>query len=114
MRDHLLTWQWSLYPDGHTDRRNLLIHIVTVPLFEAGFLTLLFAVFNPWLALGGGAAMIAALVLQGRGHRLEPVRPVPFDGPLDFVTRFFAEQCLTFPRFVLSGAFAKAWRRAPR
>ena len=36
MRDHLVRWQWQLYPPGHRDRRNLAIHIATVPLFQAG------------------------------------------------------------------------------
>jgi len=61
----LLAWQWSLYRDGHRERRNLAIHAAPVPLFLAG---------------------TCALVLS------------PFVG--------------TFPRFVLSGGFAQAWRRA--
>ena len=32
----LLAWQWAIYPAGHTTRVNLLIHILTVPLFELG------------------------------------------------------------------------------
>jgi len=27
----LLAWQWSQYVPGHRDRRNLLVHILTVP-----------------------------------------------------------------------------------
>jgi len=46
-------------------------------------------------------------VLEGRGHARESERPTPFDGPLDFASRFFVEQWITFPRFVLSGG----WRR---
>src|SRR5881628_3260664 len=34
MRDGgLLRWQWSLYAAGHHDRRNLLVHAATNPLF---------------------------------------------------------------------------------
>jgi hypothetical protein len=40
------------------------------------------------------------------------VRPVPFAGPVDVVSRIFAEQLITFPRFVLSGQFARAWRES--
>jgi hypothetical protein len=39
------------------------------------------------------------------------VKPVPFRGPLDVLVRIFAEQFVTFPRFVLTGGLARAWRR---
>lgn len=112
MRPNLLTWQWRLYPDGHRDRRNLLIHAATVPLFDAG--TLL-ALASPWLgplALGGLALLPVAMALQGRGHRGESVSPVPFAGAVDVLARIFAEQLITFPRFVLGGGFARAWRES--
>ncbi len=97
----LLRWQWSLYRDGHRDRRNLAIHAATVPLFLAG----------AGVAVAGGAAMLLTVAAQGRGHAGEAARPVRFRGPGDFVARFFVEQWVTFPRFVLSGGFAEAWRR---
>jgi hypothetical protein len=50
------------------------------------------------------------MAVQGRGHRLEKNAPVPFRGPLDVLARIFVEQWVTFPRFVLSGGFARAWR----
>lgn len=50
--------------------------------------------------------------MQGRGHRLESTAPVPFAGPFDVISRIFVEQLVTFPRFVLSGEFVRAWRRA--
>ena len=56
------------------------------------------------LALAG---MVASLVLEGRGHRREPETPTPFAGPIDFVSRFFVEQWITFPRFVLSGGWTR-------
>lgn len=109
----LLRWQWSIYPEGHRDRRNLALHAATVPLFIGG--TCAFAL-SPFMgagaAIGGFAAMLAGLIAQGRGHRLEASGPAPFRGPGDFVGRFFAEQFVTFPRFVLSGGFAAAWRNA--
>jgi hypothetical protein len=107
VRPHLLEWQWSDYSAKHRNRANLLIHIVAVPLFQIGTLILVAAA----LTISGAAAavalvcMVAALVLQGRGHRLEPETPTPFDGPADFVSRFVTEQWVTFPRFVLSGAW---------
>jgi hypothetical protein len=107
MRRHLLEWQWSDYSAKHGNRVNLLLHIVAVPLFQIGTVILAYAVIR----LSGAAAvlaavcMVAALVAQGRGHKLETETPAPFDGAADFVSRFVAEQWVTFPRFVLSGAW---------
>ena len=111
----LLAWQWSLYRDGHRDRRNLAIHAATVPLFLGGTCALAVSPFvGAGLAVAGVAAMLVALAAQGRGHAAEAARPVAFRGPGDFVARFFVEQWVTFPRFVMSGGFAQAWQRAPR
>ncbi|HET7875724.1 MAG TPA: Mpo1-like protein [Methylomirabilota bacterium] len=107
VRPRLLEWQWSDYAAKHRNRANLLLHIVSVPLFQIGTIILVTAV----LMRTGGAAvlalacMAAALVAQGRGHRLEREAPTPFDGAADFVSRFVAEQWVTFPRFVLSGGW---------
>jgi hypothetical protein len=109
----LLRWQWSLYPDGHHDRRNLMIHAVTNPLFLAGTCALVASpLTGVAFAVTGPLAMIAAMAAQGRGHKLEQKPPVPFRGPGDLIARFFAEQWVTFPRFVLTGGFAAAWRAA--
>ncbi len=112
MRDEgLLRWQWSLYPGNHQDRRNLAVHLATVPLFWAGTVGLLASpVLGPIAAGVGAAAMAVAVGAQGRTHKHEQTAPVPFDGPLDVVQRLFVEQWVTFPRFVLSGAFARAWK----
>jgi hypothetical protein len=110
MRANLLAWQWKIYPGTHRDRRNLLVHAGTMPLFAAG---LLLALATPWLgplALAGLALLPLAMVAQGRGHRLESAPPAPFTGPSDVISRIFVEQLITFPRFVLSGQFARAWR----
>ena len=113
MRAHLLSWQWEQYPDGHRSRYNLAIHAATVPLFEAG---VLLVVVSPWIGawplVAGLALLPAAMALQGRGHRRESTPPAPFDGPADVLSRIFAEQLFTFPRFVLSGGFARAWRHS--
>ena len=50
-----------------------------------------------------------AVAAQGRGHGREAVRPVPFRGAADVAVRIVVEQWVTFPRFVLSGGFARAW-----
>ncbi len=109
----LLKWQWSLYPGAHRDRRNLALHALTAPLFILGTCELLYSPLSGWRdAARGAALMIFVLYLQGRGHKLEATTPAPFLGPLDVVRRFFAEQWITFPRYVLSGGFAAAWREA--
>jgi len=123
MRNNLLSWQWHGYADNHVVRANLALHLVTVPLFDAGLIAtvswLVAAIAAAasghaqptlgWL-VAGIASMLVALAAQGRGHRGEPVAPVPFTGPGDFVSRFFVEQLVTFPRFVLSGGWLAAWR----
>jgi hypothetical protein len=110
----LLHRQWEGYARVHQARANLLIHIFAVPLFLAGSAGLVAAIAVRSLLLLGVAigCIVAAVALQGRGHRLEPVPPEPFSGPLDFVLRLFFEQWITFPRFVLSGGWSAALRKA--
>ena len=64
------------------------------------------------IACGVGMT-IAAVVLEGIGHRLERERPAPFDGFADFAKRFFVEQWVTFPRFVVSGTYFRNLTRRP-
>jgi len=116
IRPNVLAWQWSDYVAKHRDRGNLLIHIVAVPLFQLATLVLIGALVGRRAAIGVIAviAMVVALVLQGRGHRREAEAPTPFDGAADFLSRFVVEQWITFPRFVLSGAWSANLRRARR
>ncbi|WP_280154130.1 Mpo1-like protein [Piscinibacter sp. XHJ-5] len=110
----LLRWQWDGYTRYHGSRFNLLLHIVVVPLFLVGNVVLLAALAQrAWpAALGGAVAMVVSVALQGRGHRAETLPPEPFTGPLNAISRIFLEQWVTFPRFVLSGHWMKAWRHA--
>ena len=109
IRHGLLDWQWSDYSAKHRSRTNLLLHMVSVPLFQVGSVALVgTAIAHSGVGMGLGVlGMVGALIIQGRGHRGEREAPVPFDGAADFVSRFLVEQWVTFPRFVLSGA----WRR---
>jgi hypothetical protein len=116
----LLARQWSQYSNVHANRRNLLVHAVSVPLFMMGTLALPFAGLGRpaetpsqrlMLVAVGFLAMVLALMAQGRMHRHEACRPTPFRGPFDAIVRLFAEQWITFPRFVLSGKFGRALRR---
>jgi len=105
----LLAWQWRGYPAAHRDRINLLVHLVAVPAFIAGILA---TVQLAWQRLWVGAAFafifaVGAFAVQGISHRRERVAPEPFAGPGDFAARVFAEQFITFPRFVLSGGWLR-------
>jgi acyl dehydratase len=75
----------------------------------AGTVAVLAAPFvSGWLALAGVAGMFVAMAAQGRGHGFEHTKPAPFRSRLDVVLRIFAEQWITFPRFVLSGGLSRA------
>lgn len=108
----LLRWQWDGYSRYHRSRINLVLHIFFVPAFLLGNIAVVVALVDgSWLlGLFGLAATVASIALQGRGHRLEIAPPEPFTSPLNAVSRIFLEQWITFPRFVLSGGWAKAMR----
>jgi hypothetical protein len=112
----LFETQYATYADVHSDRRNLLVHVAMVPVFVAGLAALAsgLALLSWPIAVFGLVAMVASMAAQGRGHGLEARPPVPFAGPSDVVARIFAEQLVTFPRFVLSGGFARAWRASAK
>lgn len=112
IRPSLLAWQWSDYPAKHRDRVNLVLHLVAVPLFIVGTLLLVGAVLRRaglGIALSLGCLLVA-VVVEGRGHAREREAPTPFAGPLDFASRFVVEQWITFPRFVLTGAWSRNFR----
>jgi hypothetical protein len=106
--------QLNDYPRVHAARTNLLIHIVAVPVFDLAILAAVASLATrSWLGAAGGTAVaVAAFAAQGRGHAIEAEAPAPFAGPGDVVTRIFAEQFITFPRFVLSGGWARALQAA--
>jgi hypothetical protein len=99
------------YPELHRDRFNLAIHVFLVPMFQAGIVTAIAgAALRDWrYAAAGLASSLVSIVLQGRGHAREEKKPT-FGGPLNVVARIFAEQFVTFPRFVLGGGWLRAWR----
>lgn len=113
MRRNLATWQWQLYADNHTTRANLLRHIVSWPFFPGGLATAAVGVGTGhwWLIPPGLLALPIVMAVQGAGHKLEVVPPVPFDGPSDALSRILVEQLFTFPRFLLTGGLVRAWRK---
>jgi hypothetical protein len=96
---------WASYLRVHSDRRNLVIHVFAVPLFVVAFLSLIYYLvrgnyLNAVIATFGA---FVAMLLQGRGHALEAQAPEPFSGPGNFLRRWFREQFLVFPMFLMSG-----------
>lgn len=108
----LLAWQWNDYGRTHRSRTNLCIHIVAVPAFLAANVGLVAALATArWpMAAACLVTLLVAFMLQAVGHRRESEVPAPFTGPANFAIRMLAEQWLTFPRFVLSGEWARALR----
>lgn len=110
----LTRWQWQDYGDYHQTRRNLRIHLVAVPAFQAGNLLVLIgaARWAPAMAVAGVVLSMVAFGVQGFGHKKELLVPKRFTGPLNFLGRMFMEQWVTFPRFVASGGWLRNWREA--
>jgi hypothetical protein len=102
--------QWKGYSRYHQSRSNLILHIIFVPLFLAGNAALVVALIECRWLLGLEAVALTglSLAIQGLGHSKEQVPAEPFTSPLNAISRIVLEQWVTFPRFVLSGA----WRRA--
>ena len=110
----LLQWQWQGYLKNHQSKLNLLLHIVAVPLFLVANIGMVWALFAAsWASMVGFAsAMLMSLFLQGRGHRMEQQAPAPFTGLGNALARILLEQWITFPRFVVTGQWWRALRRA--
>ena len=105
--EKVLQWQWSGYSAAHQNRINLLLHLIAVPLFMSATLLAIYALVGFSFSALAGAALgfLVSLIIQGRGHKLEATQPEPFKGGSDFIVRLFAEQWITFPRFVLTGGW---------
>lgn len=112
----LASWQARDYAQYHQGRRNLVVHIVAVPLFLLGNALVLGALLVQEWGLVAGALALSALAFaaQGFGHRSEPIPPAPFSGPRNAIARILVEQWVTFPRFVLSGGWAENYHRSAR
>lgn len=116
IRPDLLEWQWQSYPREHRDRLNLMAHLVTVPTFIAGTLGFVrLAGLGLWSGAGLAAVVsLVALVIQRFLDRREATPAPAYAGVLDAVSRAFAEQFVTFPRFVLTGGWFRAMIQTPR
>ncbi len=107
----LIAWQWATYERNHRDRLSLMLHFLLVPAFIAGVLAAVrlatMGLFVQAAVMLGVAAV--AFLVQGIAHKREADAPMPFDGPIDFIARMFVEQFITFPRFVFTGGWARAF-----
>jgi len=101
---------WSDYERVHADRRNLLIHLPAVLLFDVAFLVALISIARCESILAAVSVLVAigSTVLQGFGHAKEANQPKPFSSPLNFLQRWLVEQYFTFPVFVITGRW---WRQ---
>jgi hypothetical protein len=111
----MLRRQWEGYPLYHASKFNLLLHLVAVPAFLVANVALVICLAQG--KLGGATISLVTMVLsaaaQGRGHSKEANPAIPFSGPMDAVARLLLEQWVSFPRFVLSGLWFRAYRIAP-
>lgn len=107
--DRLLQRQWSGYSAAHQNKTNLLLHIIAVPLFMIATVSGLYALvrLSFFAVVLSVLCFTVSLIMQGRGHTLEPIQPEPFKSGVDFACRILAEQWMTFPRFVLTGGWFK-------
>jgi hypothetical protein len=112
MRPALLRWQYEGYPQYHKDPANLWLHLFAVPGFQLSTAGVVFCAWQgSWLGIAVSLlGMALSFGAQGIGHGRETAPSIPFDGPVDALTRIFVEQFVTFPRFALSGG----WRLALR
>ncbi|NBA97321.1 Mpo1-like protein [Pseudomonas sp. R5(2019)] len=113
---NLPSWQWRGYHHNHRNPTNLVLHLIAVPLFILAALLILSGIFGLDFAsfAVGIIGLFAALGLQRQGHRLEAEQPEPFSDRHDALKRLLVEQFITFPRFVLSGGWWRAWRERHR
>ena len=101
----------SDYAKFHTDRLNLAIHLVFVPLCSVAFVLSIISLVKVQLVASGLflVAAFLAFAVQAVGHKREAVPPERFTSPGNFAQRIFLEQYFKFWRFLFRGEFARAW-----
>ena len=105
---------WNDYERVHADRRNLLNHLLAVPLFVIALPVALISVARgEWiLAAVSVLAAIGSTVLQGFGHAKEANQPKPFNSLLNFLQRWLSEQYFQFPVFLITGRWWRQYKTA--
>ena len=99
-----LARQWQEYPSTHQSRLNLVIHVVSVPIFMlASYLVVCSVCLLSLQKLAVGISLIISVIaLQGYGHSLELNKARAFGGVGDFLSRILLEQWVTFPRYLFA------------
>lgn len=106
---NLPAWQYAGYSENHANRLNLILHIITAPIFMTCMLgTVYFLLRMAWVNAAVSFGIVLLVVIQGIGHGREDKKPEPFLSPLDFLARFITENFFTFWRFVVSGKWFTA------
>lgn len=105
----VLQRQWVGYSIAHQNRTNLYVHLIAVPLFMVGTVAALYGLVmrSPLVLIVATLGCMVSLFLQGRSHKRELIQPEPFTSASNFIYRIFAEQWMTFPRFVVTGGWFK-------
>jgi len=103
---------WDSYRKHHRHPTNLLLHLLAVPLFILSSLVLLIGLLQlSFVAqITGVIGLVAAVALQRHGHLYEVHQDDPEDDSQDGLKHLLLEQFITFPRFVISGEWWRAWR----
>ena len=103
----VLRTQWHDYQHTHAARANLVVHLLTVPVFMAGTAALLCgaATLSSGYCVMGLLAMVLAMAAQGWGHKKETHPPAPFTSRTNAFVRIFLEQWVTFPRYAAQMAW---------
>lgn len=109
----LLRTQWDGYQCTHATQANLVVHLITVPVFMTGTAALVrgAATLSIGYGLMGLFAMAVAVVAQGWGHKQEVQAPAPFTSRSNAFARIFLEQWVTFPKYALHAAWRTLSRR---
>jgi hypothetical protein len=109
----LIQWQWKDYHTFHQSKTNLIIHLVTTPIFIAALFATLYFLVQLKLLLAGLSFLVLVIAFgaQGYGHSLEKNPSIPFASPKQAFQRIFLEQLVTFPRFFFTGGVDKAMKK---
>ena len=103
----------EFYQNLHQNKINLVIHVIGSSTFiscNIGFFYCLI-IQNYTAALSCVFLIVLSVIIQGIGHRFEPVSFKGFKGPIDFVKIIYLELFFIFPVFLFSPYFKENWKK---
>lgn len=103
----------EFYQNLHQNKINLIIHMIGSATFISGNVGFLYCLIiqNYMTALSLLFLILLSIVIQGIGHRFEPVPFKGFKGPIDFVKIIYLELFFIFPVFLFSPYFKANWNK---